>query len=256
MGIVSGLMISLLLSSTIVFAAPVKKMIEVYFNNTKLVVDGNTVISKDSYGNVLQPMSYNGTNYLPVRAVAEALGKSVTWDPKLNTIYIGKHDENTPSIRLEDMNYLSYKAGYTYDDNVGFKAWNDEYDKANDESTSQHGIKYWMFFGGYDNYGAKQPNSITTEYLLNQKYKQFKGKYVLHYDSRNATQDTVLKVFGDDTLLYTSPVMKAGVLPVDFNIDVTGIIKLKIKLDMAAPSGMDDYRTIYSYGIMDSGLYE
>ena len=38
----------------------------------------------------MEPFIYNGTTYLPVRAVGEALGKQVGWDGKTKTVYIGE----------------------------------------------------------------------------------------------------------------------------------------------------------------------
>lgn len=56
----------------------------------KLVVDGVTITPKDAKGNVVDPFIVDGTTYLPVRAVAEALGKEVDWDGSTKTVYIGK----------------------------------------------------------------------------------------------------------------------------------------------------------------------
>ena len=57
--------------------------IEVMYNNIKIVVDGKE-IHPDS-----EPFISNGTTYLPVRAVSEALGKEVYWDGPNYTVYIG-----------------------------------------------------------------------------------------------------------------------------------------------------------------------
>ena len=47
----------------------------------------------------------NGTTYLPVRAVANALGKEVYWDGPNYTVYIGRMDGKLgyPSVRLQDV---------------------------------------------------------------------------------------------------------------------------------------------------------
>ena len=36
-----------------------------------------------------EPFIYNGTTYLPIRAVGEAVGKQVSWDGRTNTVYLG-----------------------------------------------------------------------------------------------------------------------------------------------------------------------
>lgn len=64
-------------------------MIEANYMNIKLVVDGVEVTPKDANGSTVEPFASNGTTYLPVRAVANALGKDVTWDGETKTVYIG-----------------------------------------------------------------------------------------------------------------------------------------------------------------------
>ena len=53
------------------------------------MVDGIPIVPKDAKGNIVEPFIYEGTTYLPVRAVGEALGKAVTWDGATKTVYIG-----------------------------------------------------------------------------------------------------------------------------------------------------------------------
>ena len=59
----------------------------------QLVVHGTEVTPKDANGSVVEPFIVDGTTYLPVRAVAEALGEEVSWDGTTKTIYIGEKPE-------------------------------------------------------------------------------------------------------------------------------------------------------------------
>lgn len=80
-----------LLGGTAALAAGVTyKTIQVLYNDINLVVDGVPVTPKDANGVEVEPFVYNGTIYLPVRAVGEAIGKQVTWDGKTQTVYIGE----------------------------------------------------------------------------------------------------------------------------------------------------------------------
>ena len=45
----------------------------------KIVIDGQERTFKDVNGNVVYPMLYEGTTYLPVRAIGEIMGKTVYW---------------------------------------------------------------------------------------------------------------------------------------------------------------------------------
>lgn len=77
--------------TTSAFAKASKENISVSYNNIKLVVDGKTVNTSN------EPFIYNGTTYLPVRAVGEALGKNVSWDGSTNTVTIGNSASNSSS---------------------------------------------------------------------------------------------------------------------------------------------------------------
>jgi hypothetical protein len=46
-----------------------------------------------------QGVIQNGVTYLPVRAVAEALGVSVQWDPAARAVYVGDHPTSTTVSR-------------------------------------------------------------------------------------------------------------------------------------------------------------
>lgn len=70
-------------------AGKIYKNITVQYDNIKLVIDGVTITPKDANGSTVEPFIYNGTTYLPVRAVGNALGKQVSWDGKTKTVYLG-----------------------------------------------------------------------------------------------------------------------------------------------------------------------
>lgn len=71
------------------FAFSGSKNIDVIYRDIKLVVDGVAVTPKDANGKEVEPFVFEGTTYLPVRAVGEAVGKTVEWDGENNTVYLG-----------------------------------------------------------------------------------------------------------------------------------------------------------------------
>ncbi|MFR3786265.1 MAG: stalk domain-containing protein [Agathobaculum desmolans] len=79
-----------LTSGTAFAANTVYRTITVQYSDIKLVVDGVKVTPKDADGITVEPFIYNGTTYLPVRAVGNAIGKQVTWDGKSKTVYLGE----------------------------------------------------------------------------------------------------------------------------------------------------------------------
>ncbi|MBQ4556777.1 MAG: hypothetical protein IJA60_03915 [Clostridia bacterium] len=99
-GFIKGILFSILVIATIVSmsAAQMTKNATLNYNNIKICIDGNYVTPKDAAGNVVEPFIIDGTTYLPVRAVASALGKEVTWDGATSTVFLGKQ----PSSAVEE----------------------------------------------------------------------------------------------------------------------------------------------------------
>lgn len=90
--IVLGMVIMALVMGLAVpaFAAVATNTLQAHYMNIKLVIDGVEVVPKDAGGNVVEPFVVDGTTFLPVRAVGEALGKKVTWDGNTKTVYLGE----------------------------------------------------------------------------------------------------------------------------------------------------------------------
>lgn len=51
-----------------------------------VVVDDAVRTFADANGKTVYPLSYQGSTYLPIRAIGELMGKSVAWDGKTNTV--------------------------------------------------------------------------------------------------------------------------------------------------------------------------
>lgn len=63
--------------------------ITVTYRNIKLSIDGKTITPKNSEGAKVEPFIFNGTTYLPARAVATALGIDVEWLDDSSTVALG-----------------------------------------------------------------------------------------------------------------------------------------------------------------------
>ena len=62
---------------------------------------------KDANGQTVEPFIYNGTTYLPVRAVGTAIGKDVSWDGVEKVVYLGAKPGDAE-------NWLNVCAPYQY----------------------------------------------------------------------------------------------------------------------------------------------
>ncbi|KAF5051704.1 hypothetical protein DSECCO2_416300 [anaerobic digester metagenome] len=87
--VVMGAMVATLLigAAPSAFAKVADAVISVNYNNIKVLV-GEKELKTDK-----EPFTYEGTTYLPVRAVAEAVGKEVKWDSVAKTVTLTNTDE-------------------------------------------------------------------------------------------------------------------------------------------------------------------
>ena len=94
-GLIAGILIGVIMTGGMTFAKQGTEMIEALYSNVKIYIDGKKIDPKDANGNTVEPFIYNGTTYLPVRAVGEAFGKVVAWDGSTSSVYVGLAPEDT-----------------------------------------------------------------------------------------------------------------------------------------------------------------
>ena len=232
--LILALCCALLFSSGVLAAGSVKKTIEVTYRDIKLVVDGVPVTPKDANGSVVEPFIYNGTTYLPVRAVGEALGKTVSWDGATSTVYIGEADsapEKPTTVQLKDLKSVSSnppRFQSEVNDNYG-----NHYDNA----------LRWGY--GYE----KQ----TFEYLFNMKYSRLTATLCIPELESNNT-GVYLKIVGDGQVLYKSPEMVKQSYPEKIDIDISDYNDIKF-VWTSAGSGLNAYDHVECF-LADAVLYQ
>lgn len=92
-----ALAVVLLLSlSVAVFASTGTKTAQLAYRDIKVSLDGRQFTPKDAAGNVVEPFIIDGTTYLPVRAVAEALNLNVEWDNATSTVKLTRPEGARP----------------------------------------------------------------------------------------------------------------------------------------------------------------
>lgn len=83
LGVVVSLVISAFALPTV--ASSMTKTAELTYRDIKITLNGESLNPKDATGNDVEPFIIDGTTYLPVRAVADALGLNVSWDSDTST---------------------------------------------------------------------------------------------------------------------------------------------------------------------------
>lgn len=198
-----------------------KKMIEANYMGIKLVVDGAEVTPKDGNGKPVDPFISDGTTYLPVRAVGEALGKEVTWDGATKTVYIGKvpgAEENwmtkLPPYRAEyatvydgsDHTKTFEVAGVTQ--TLGVVAHDKNGWNKPEVIWNTNGQYSTMNFTiGYMRYTGDKVRDLTLEVYLDGEYST---SYDFKYDGAPKTISIPLNYAPNVKLLFTSNNGKSG----------------------------------------------
>lgn len=216
-GLITGILIGAMLTSGMVFAKNGTEIIEALYNNIKIYVDGVKVEPKDATGKTVEPFIYNGTTYLPVRAVGEAIGKTVTWDGETQSVYLGE--------KPGDVQYLMDVCP-PYDNNYFSTLY-----------TSSNG-NYFLMGGKKHTNGFTLNNSNWQEgeiyFNLNAKYKNIiidmgpvDGSGFTLAEPGGAEDTTIVKFFVDDKLIkdYT---LHDGDLPKMVTIPVNYGMKLRV----------------------------
>lgn len=102
MGIVIGTVISA--SSVFAMTGGVQKLIE--YSDMKITMNGQKITPTDANGVFVEPFAIDGTTYLPVRAVANAMGLNVGWDSSTKTVQLStkQADEQSAGTVVYDKN--------------------------------------------------------------------------------------------------------------------------------------------------------
>lgn len=173
------------------------KEIKAYINEgITIKVDGLQQNMADAKGRKLHPISYEGSTYVPIRAISEMLGKQVKWDGATQTVLIG----DSGSVGAIDFidGLEPYEGGDRY--------------------TTKYGDAKEIAGKLYDHW--LKPS--TMYYNLEGKYKKI--TFQAYYD-----YDTTIRFLGDNDTALSTIEIEAKELPKTYTVDVTGVQRLVIK---------------------------
>lgn len=209
--------------------------ISVSIGGVNLFVNDLPFEPQDTKGNVIKPIIYNGTTYLPARAIAQVVGLPVVYDPKSKSVYIGNHDSDVSVGFLSDLKPL--------------------------ESNEGSGLDYIAIWSGKDVYEQEFGNGILFApqrgssnyqiYNLGGQYNKLKAYCAIPESQKEFPQfsgKSFVKIYADDKLVKEITINYTdAALP--FEIDLKGVQKLKILVG----SAYGEHNT--KVGIVDTKLY-
>ena len=235
---IGAVLAATIMFSTSALAADAIRTLTAHFtsggNPISIFVDGAKITPKDANGNIVEPFVVDGTTYLPVRAVGEALGKTVTWDGATASVYVGERPGTTqymtdicPAYESTTNRYKEYSA----------------IKSGGADSFSMGGVKYLngFIFSNYTAYAG----TTWAVWNLNGNYQSFTAT-LGHIDGSGSDGYSAKKenlkfdIFCDGVLRDTFYI-KDDMLPKTVSVDLTGVMQLKI-----VPSGFNSFN--YGFG--------
>ena len=211
-GLIVGILIGATITGSAVLATNTTTLYDVIVDGVKIVLDGKEFICTDANGAVVHPMIYNGTTYIPVRAVSSAFGKAVYWDGEEQTVYLGNINGKLehPTLRLEDIENIAERNAFLDREKNIFDNYGNFYDS----------------YVCYENGLGSEFGNVCCETLLNKKYSTFKATLFIPEGSTWDGESSI-KIIGDGKLILEEVMSKIS-KPIDIEVSVADINNFKI----------------------------
>ncbi len=172
-----------------------------------------------------------GTDYVTAaQEQAIALAETKDFDGAIGLLTIAVNNYPSETLNTLITEYQSYKPqhlaemDYFQKDENGFTV-------CTENLKDNLGNPHTFVLGSGDSAAWNGPENTWQSYRLNGKFNKMTGCFYIRYISRDRTKTGVLKIYGNDTLLYTSETVTGGVDPVFFEIDLTGIDEMKVYME-------------------------
>lgn len=185
-------------------AAATQKNITVA-TDVPIYVDGVEMKPTDSNGNPVDTFIYNGTTYVPLRAVSEYLGKAVKWDGNNRRVYIGE----VPGQKqyLVDVCPPYQTKDYEQPDII-----------------TMAGVKYTK---GFKVHERNTGNSGYALYNLNGQYKTLDFD-IGHVDGQRM-ENCTLSIYLDGEIIFSLE-LDPYMMPTHYSIPLNGALQMQITL--------------------------
>lgn len=210
-----GFLLSSIFCTGAVFAA---SKIDVNFLPLTFYFDGQ---QKKPSGDQ-QGMIFNGTTYVPLRFMADSMGKSVTYIPETRSVYVGKAPKGT-------VTYLTALKASTF---VKSKGNSGDMVKPITSFTAVSGKKYTNGYEIVKGFKMDRGN-FSAEYMLSKGYTKFQAELApsSYWADKPVDPDVGrFKIFGDGREIYDSGTIPSDLeKPIVIDLDVSEYNKLTIE---------------------------
>ncbi|WP_110462799.1 stalk domain-containing protein [Ruminiclostridium sufflavum] len=214
------LLLAVTISVTAYAATGYTKTATLTYSGISVVLDGKQLSLTDATGKTVEPFVIDGTTYLPVRAISDALGLDVQWNGDSNTVYLSTEPiEDSTSGKVVDMSTLEAYSGEG--DFISAQSFMNRQEKYSPDNMlyafAGESILGWTL--------KDVPTGYSVTYLLNGDFTTLKVN-AASIDGQGST--TFIFQDGDTMKELKKVSLASGDKPVELSIDVTGIDKLRI----------------------------
>lgn len=213
-GLLAGLLIGTAISGTVAYAAG-GSMIEVFYTVKDIKINSVSKVSSE------KPFTYNGTTFVPLRFVSEALGEDVKWDSKTQTIWVGKTEDAAAVYPGDKITPMNYQAGYSFD------TWYDIQFHSDHPLKDNVGNEYSNFIKIGQDWNISEKTIL--EFPLNGQFKKFVSKVGLTDEYKSTTDTIKVTILLDGTEAYTKNIV-AGDFPSDINLNIEHANKITLEM--------------------------
>lgn len=182
------------------WAALTRKTIDVD-TNVSIYVDGIEMKPTDANGKPVDTFIYNGTTYVPLRAVSQYLGKNVSWDGTNRRAYIGERPGEKQYLLTVCPPYQTHGT-------------------ETPATITMAGKKYanCIYWRNLDNYAI---------FNLNGEYNRLEFD-AGHIDGQHMC-DATLNIYLDGELSFSAD-LTAEMLPTRYSVPLYGALQMKIEV--------------------------
>ncbi len=192
-----------------------------------ITLDGEAQTFLDANGTRVYPITYKGTTYLPVRAVAGLVGLGVDWDGTTRTVILGKQPSGVDLI--ETYNIYHTEGGH-WECNAGQVRIGDK----KTEEISGVSYSHWLYLN------CAWGHEIMASYNLQGKHDSLTFTYY-------SNEDAILKITGDNGTVLGEFTITGGAVAKTVTIPLFKANELKFEVTPAKDRGWPAVRIVDAY---------
>ncbi|MCL2004249.1 MAG: NPCBM/NEW2 domain-containing protein [Oscillospiraceae bacterium] len=240
-GFVLGVLAAFILSTAVnpALASLVGRQITAFFG-IKLIANGTEVVVEGLDGTPAEVFSYNGRTYVPV-AFLRDIGITVDWEAETNTVYVGGVVEQAArEVPLYNRTYLQVGNvnGFSVSGNASDGTRILIFPPSNTNGQNLGNSRY-----RYSNYVVYPLNGAATKFTAD-LCRVFANSY------SNRNPELMYYIYGDDVLLYTSPIMTEVTSPIAIDLDVSG--RMTLKIETVLTTSDSSFSSVNSSGVRNA----